>query len=65
LTLNFIDIEYFEESIDNLAELPDFRELYMLGNPCMDWKRAKTYIFARLPDLGRLDGDEITKTMRF
>ena len=41
LTLNFIDIEDFEESIENLAELPDFRELYMLGNPCMDWKRAK------------------------
>jgi len=41
LTLNFIDIEDFEESVDNLAELMDFRELYMLGNPCMDWKRAK------------------------
>jgi len=65
LTLNFIDIEDFEESCDNLAELPDFRELYLLGNPCMDWKRAKQYIMARLPGLGRLDGDEITKTMRY
>lgn len=65
LTLNFIDIEDFEESIDNLAELQDFRELYLLGNPCMDWKRAKEYIYARLPDLGRLDGEEISKTMKF
>jgi hypothetical protein len=31
----------------------------------MDWKRAKEYIMARLPNLGRLDGDEITKTMKF
>ena len=31
----------------------------------MDWKRAKEYIYARLPDLGRLDGDEISKTMKY
>lgn len=30
----------------------------------MDWKRAKEYIYARLPGLGRLDGDEISKTMK-
>jgi len=37
LTLNFVDVEDFEESVDNLAELPDIRELYMVGNPCTNW----------------------------
>lgn len=37
LTLNFIDIEDFEESVDNLAELPDIRELYFVGNPLTNW----------------------------
>ena len=61
LTLNFVDVEDLEESIDNLAELPDFRELYLLGNPCLDWKGAQEYIIARLDNLGRLDAQEITK----
>mgnify|MGYP000350121257 CR=1 FL=1 len=64
LTLNFIDIEDFEESVDNLEELPDLREVYLLGNPCMDWPRAKEYLYARLPGLGRLDGDDVSKTMK-
>ena len=65
LTLNFIDIEDFEESVDNLAELPDLREIYLLGNPCMDWKRAKEYLYARLPTVSRVDGDDVSKSMKF
>jgi protein TilB len=53
-----------EESIDNLAELSDFRELYIIGNPLTDWSHYKDYIVARLPHLGRLDGDEITKSWK-
>ena len=64
LTLNFIDIEDLEESIDNLCELPDLRELYLIGNPLTDWPHWKEYIMARIPTLGRLDGDDITKSMR-
>jgi protein TilB len=64
LTLNFIDIEDFEESIDNVAELPDIRELYLVGNPCTDWPFWKEYIYARVPTLGRLDGEDITKSMK-
>ena len=64
MTLNFIDIEDFEESIDNLAELQDFRELYLLGNPCMDWKRANEYLMARIDTISRIDGNDVTKTMR-
>lgn len=64
LTLNFIDIEDLEESIDNLAELPDMREIYLLGNPCTDWEHWKEYIMARVPTIGRIDGDEVTKSMK-
>lgn len=64
LTLNFIDIDDFEESVDNLAELPDLREIHLLGNPCTDWKHWKDYLVARLPHLGRLDGDDVTKTWK-
>lgn len=56
LTLNFVDIEDLEESMDNLAELPDFRELYMVGNPCTDWEHWKDFVVAKLPHLGRLEG---------
>jgi protein TilB len=64
MTLNFIDIEDLEESVDNLAELPDLREIYFLGNPCTDWVHWKDYMVARIPSLGRIDGDEITKTWK-
>jgi protein TilB len=64
LTLNFIDVEDFEESMDNLAELPDFRELYLLGNPATDWEHWKDYVVARLPHLGRLDGEDVSKTWK-
>jgi len=64
LTLNFVDIEDLEESVDNLAELSDIRELYMVGNPFTDWPHWKEYLFARLPTLGRLDGEEVTKSMK-
>ena len=64
LTLNFVDIEDLEESIDNLAELPDFRELYMVGNPCTDWEYFKDYCVARLPHLGRIEGEDISKSWR-
>jgi protein TilB len=60
LTLNFVDIEDFEESVDNLADLPDFREIYLLGNPCTDWQHWKEYLMARLPNLGRIDGEEVS-----
>lgn len=62
--MNFIDIEDFEESVDNLAELPDIREVYMQGCPCTDWEHWQDYLMARIPTLGRIDGTDVTKTMR-
>lgn len=34
LTLNFIDVDALEESIDNLRHNRSLRELYLMGNPC-------------------------------
>lgn len=35
LTLNFIDVDTLEETIDSLCNLRSLKELYMLGNPCV------------------------------
>lgn len=46
LTLNFIDVEDFKESIQNLAWCEQINELYLTGNPCTSWAEYKNYIFA-------------------
>ena len=38
LTLNFVDVEDLEESVNNLAMCPEFKDLYLTGNPCENWK---------------------------
>jgi len=40
------------------------KELYFIGNPFTDWEHWKDYIIARLPTLTRLEGEDITKSMR-
>jgi protein TilB len=62
LTLNFLDVEDLEESIDNLMECEEIQELYLTGNPCCSWEGYKDYIVARVSQLKRLDGEEITKS---
>ena len=62
LTVNFCDLDTFKESIEHLVPLQHFKELYLMGNPCMEWEHATDYIIAKLPQLQRLDGQEITKT---
>jgi protein TilB len=62
--LNFVDIEDFEESCDNLSELPDLRELFMIGNPCTDWPKWKDYVVARCPTLHRIEGTDISRSWR-
>lgn len=64
LTLNFVDIEDLEESVDNMAECEELNEIYMTGNPCTKWPGFKEYMSARMSQLKRLDGEEITKSMR-
>ena len=61
LTVNFIDLDVFEESIRELKEYNrQLKELYLIGNPAMDWDGAKDFIVASLPSLLTLDGEKIT-----
>jgi len=64
LTVNFVGIENLESSIEELKHNRNLKELYLLGNPCMDWKGATDFIIGSLPSLKRLDATQITKTMQ-
>ena len=64
MTLNFVDIEDLEESVDNMQECENLQELYMTGNPCTQWEGFKEYLIARVSQLKRLDGEDITKSQR-
>lgn len=62
LTVNFIDIDQLQYSINNLKELINLRELYLTGNPCTQWKYYRFYVIAELPALTKLDGIDINRT---
>jgi protein TilB len=65
LTVNFVDVDELEASMDHLATRPNLTDLYMMGNPCQaNWQGFVTYVIAKLPHLKVLDGQEITKSMR-
>jgi protein TilB len=65
LTVNFIDVDVLEESIDNLKHLQHLREMYWMGNPAqIDWPGFNRYVIASLPRLEFLDGKEISRTER-
>lgn len=42
LTLNFIDFDRLEESMNSLATLRNLKELFMMGNPCCLPERIQT-----------------------
>jgi len=71
LTLNFISIEFLESSLACLGQLRSLKDLFLLGNPCLDakkggWekKKGRMYVVAKLPVLEYLDGEEITRSER-
>mmetsp|Transcript_18544 Transcript_18544/g.27928 ORF Transcript_18544/g.27928 Transcript_18544/m.27928 type:complete len:465 (-) Transcript_18544:298-1692(-) len=65
LTCNFIDVDELETSIAHLKDREHLRELYMIGNPAQnEWDGFQNYIIHQLPQLQRLDGHEISLTMR-
>jgi len=64
LTVNFVDLDHFKDSIEHLRPLIHFKELFLMGNPCMEWPHAKDFVIATLPQLERLDGQDITRTER-
>ncbi len=64
LTLNFIDIDALEVSVQNLKLNPLLADLTLTGNPFDKWSDARPYIIAHLSSLQRLDGNDITKSER-
>ena len=64
MTLNFIDVEDFRESMENLAQCEEMVDLYLTGNPCTQWEDYKDYVYAKVPQLKRLDGTDIHKSWR-
>ena len=65
LTVNFVDVDEFESSMDHLADREHLKDLYMMGNPCeANWPGFKNYVIARLPQLQFLDGEAITRSMQ-
>ncbi|KAK1929071.1 Protein tilB [Phytophthora citrophthora] len=66
LTVNFVDFDTLEESINHLKPLQHLRELYMLGNPCQsNWETGfREYVIASLPQLDILDGKDIQRSDR-
>lgn len=65
MTINFVDFDTLEESINHLQSRQQLRDLYLLGNPAQaNWPNFNSYVIAKLPQLQNLDGTEITKSMQ-
>lgn len=64
LTVNFVDVDTLEESVDNLQANTHLRELYLMGNPVTHWEGLRHYVTARLPSLQNLDGQQVTRSDR-
>ena len=65
LTVNFIDVDTLEESIEHLRSREHLRELYLMGNPCeQNWDGCKSYVVHRLPQLTSFDGKDILPSNR-
>merc|ERR1719247_3599457 len=65
LTVNFVDVDELEASMDHLAEREHLKDLYMMGNPAQaNWPGFKNYVIARLPQLQFLDGEAIARSMQ-
>jgi len=39
-------------------------ELTLTGNPCTDWEKYREYTIAKVPQIKRLDGEDIEKSSR-
>mmetsp|Transcript_40567 Transcript_40567/g.96385 ORF Transcript_40567/g.96385 Transcript_40567/m.96385 type:complete len:431 (+) Transcript_40567:83-1375(+) len=63
LTVNFVDKAGLL-SIHSLRANYRLADLFLLGNPCADWPGYRPYVIATLPQLKRLDGQDITPTER-
>jgi protein TilB len=64
MTVNFVDVEDLESSVNNLRANTMLEDLYMMGNACMEWDGAKEFIIGSLWQIKQLDGNLISKTER-
>ena len=64
LTLNFVDVEDLQESLEELDWCPMLDELTLTGNPCTDWDKYREYTIAKVPQIKRLDGEDVDKSTR-
>ena len=64
MTLNFVDLEDLQSSCEEMEWCENLVDLYMVGNPCTDWENYKEYVIAKVPQLMRLDGNDITRSER-
>lgn len=65
LTVNFIDVDELEASIDHLIGLENLKDMYMMGNPSqVNWAGFNSFVIAKLPQLHTLDGTEITRSLQ-
>ncbi|KAL0966716.1 hypothetical protein UPYG_G00299210 [Umbra pygmaea] len=61
LTVNFVGKLSSVESLKNNIHL---RELFLIGNPCIEFEGYRQYVVATLPQLKYLDGKEIVRSER-
>lgn len=66
LTINFVDFDTLEESIEHLKPRVHLRELFLMGNPAQQkWADSlKYYVVHSLPQLASLDGVDIPRSLR-
>lgn len=64
LTVNFVDLDALEASVDHLKPRVHLRELFLMGNPAESWSGCKNFVIASLPQLESLDGVQITRSAR-
>ena len=63
LTMNFLDKPGLL-SLHSLQRNVHLRELYLTGNPCLDWAGCKPFVIATLPQLEKFEGKEIRPSER-
>lgn len=56
MTVNFIEVIELKDSVYCLSKLPNFKELYLTGNPCEEWKGCKNYVIANIDTLECYNG---------
>ena len=64
LTCNFIEAKDYIKSLFNLKKCQSIRELYLLGNPCTDFKEYRKLAIAIVPQLIIIEGKEIKPSER-